>query len=863
MPIRSRRSQPPYLAYSALILLFLISVGLRFRASIDQIDYRLHGHDRARSPIDMLDPKTTIVNVQPEAAAAGIAVGDVLVSVNGKPYDGVSDLYGALFRAKAGDSLSLGLRRGLEAKVRLAPALSEPTTSRDWAVTIVVGVMMPAVCVLLGFWVVFVRIRDPQAWLLLFLLLGFAQIGSFINLYEHDDWFLPIGMIYHQSLQNGWPIAMMLFGLYFPERLVYDRRWPWFKWLLIVPLTLHLILNVVMRVVQAHHAAWAVPIDRFLEPLDRPLFVLGLIAIGLFFFSIGTKAGMTQNRDARRRLSLLLWAAQISLTPVFLIVLKDFFMSQPRFETTPGWLLAVVLLPLILFPVMLAYLIVVQRAMDVRVMIRQSMQYLLAKNSVRVLQTAFIFIVIFGAAFLATEPDMKKRPERIQIIAEGLIGAVLVQRLASKLRGWVDRRFFGEAYNAELVLSDLAEKVRTIVETEPLLDIVARRIAESLHVSRVALLLPRGAGTFQPAYALGYPDPPWVSIPENSATAEQLKRERHAQVYPEDETSWIYRPDITEEERRALQNLQSQLLLPLSLNQKLLGILSLGPKQSEAPFTKEDLRLLGSVATQTGLALENSRLTAEVASEVAQRERMNRELEIAREVQERLFPQELPKFDGIDYAGSCRPALGVGGDYYDFIKLSATDLGIAIGDVSGKGIPAALLMASLRASLRGQTIRRDGDLAQLMANVNTLVYDSSTSNRYATFFYAEYNTARRTLHYVNAGHNPPLVFRKNWDVIRLDVGGPVVGLLPNFPYEQGTIELQPGDLLVAFTDGISEAMNARDEEWGEERLIECVRKSVGLNANDMMMRIVASADEFVAGAKQHDDMTIIVFICGC
>jgi len=145
---------------------------------------------------------------------------------------------------------------------------------------------------------------------------------------------------------------------------------------------------------------------------------------------------------------------------------------------------------------------------------------------------------------------------------------------------------------------------------------------------------------------------------------------------------------------------------------------------------------LGFVATQAGLALENTRLAAAVAAEVAQRERMNRELEIAREVQERLFPQDLPQFPGIDYAGTCRPALGVGGDYYDFIQLSETEIGIAIGDVSGKGIPAALLMASLRTSLRGQTIRREGDLALLVANVSKLLYEGSTSNRYATFFYA-------------------------------------------------------------------------------------------------------------------------------
>jgi sigma-B regulation protein RsbU (phosphoserine phosphatase) len=142
-------------------------------------------------------------------------------------------------------------------------------------------------------------------------------------------------------------------------------------------------------------------------------------------------------------------------------------------------------------------------------------------------------------------------------------------------------------------------------------------------------------------------------------------------------------------------------------------------------------------------------------------------------------------------------------DYYDFVNLSDDELGIAIGDVSGKGIPAALLMASLRASLRGQTIRRDSDLATLMSNVNTLVYESSASNRYATFFYAQYNTSTRTLSYVNAGHNPPLIFRSGSGIIRLDAGGPVVGLLPSFAYQQASVILEPGDMLIAFTDGIS------------------------------------------------------------
>jgi phosphoserine phosphatase RsbU/P len=285
--------------------------------------------------------------------------------------------------------------------------------------------------------------------------------------------------------------------------------------------------------------------------------------------------------------------------------------------------------------------------------------------------------------------------------------------------------------------------------------------------------------------------------------------------------------------------------------------MSLGPKQSEEPFTSSDIRLLDSVATQTGLALENSRLTAEIAAEVAQRERMLRELEIAREVQERLFPQTIPAVEGIELAGFCRPALGIGGDYYDYFALPGGELGIAVGDVSGKGIPAALLMASLRASLRAQTIRGGADLAALMENVNTLGYESSTVSKYATFFYGQYSPPSRVLRYVNAGHEPPLVFREG-ALIPLETGGPVVGLLPGARYEQGAIELFPRDILVAFTDGISEAMNLEDEEWGEDRLLDSIRGCPAKTAQDLLEYVFAAATDFAGAAPQHDDMTLVV-----
>lgn len=264
-------------------------------------------------------------------------------------------------------------------------------------------------------------------------------------------------------------------------------------------------------------------------------------------------------------------------------------------------------------------------------------------------------------------------------------------------------------------------------------------------------------------------------------------------------------------------------------------------------------------SAQTALAQEVARLTTAIGRETAQRERVNRELEIAREVQEHLFPQRLPSVAGLDYCGQCRPAREVGGDYYDFLELTNGGFGFAIGDVSGKGVGAALMMASLEASLRALASVVD-DPAELMERVNRQVLQASAANRYATLFYGQYDPLCRRLSYVNAGHNPPIVLRNSdgsYDVLRLEIGGPVIGLWPHH-YETGFFSLEVGDLVVLFTDGVSESMNAGSEEWGEERLIGCAKTSHGLPALEAMSRILASAEAFAAGAPQHDDMTLVV-----
>jgi sigma-B regulation protein RsbU (phosphoserine phosphatase) len=375
----------------------------------------------------------------------------------------------------------------------------------------------------------------------------------------------------------------------------------------------------------------------------------------------------------------------------------------------------------------------------------------------------------------------------------------------------------------------------------------------------VAVLL-RASETFHSAYARGYERPPAVELGSEAATIHLLEAERKpAVVYFDDDNSWIQR--ASDKEREILRLLETQLLLPITLKEKLLGVISLGPKLSEAPYSKTDMRLLSAVASQTGLALENARLTEGIKREVAERERINRELEIAREVQQRLFPQNLPSIPGLDFAGYCRPQQDVGGDYYDFFRLGDGCLAMAIGDVSGKGIGAALMMATLQASLRSQTMRASDGPAQTLELMNRLVYDASSSNRYATFFYAQYSPRSGLLTYVNAGHNAPIICRNvNGDhqILRLEAGGTVLGLFPEIEYQEDCIRLCKGDALVGFTDGISEAMNTKDEEWDEDKLIEAVCECHGRSASETIHHILNRVDAFTRGAKQHDDMTLLV-----
>jgi len=648
--------------------------------------------------------------------------------------------------------------------------------------------------------------------------------------------------------------ALLLFGFYFPERWRIDKRWPWLKWLILAPQFVSFFLGLWLIYIQLFHASWGPSVISLDFWTDAIIKVLQPVSIILFLIAIFDKLRSASTADARRRLRVLAVGSAVSLGPLLFV-----FAVLPYFGFNPnkGSTYEIIVPFFVVFPLTLAYVVVVQRAMDVRLIIRQSLQYTLARRGVIFLQM-LLSAVLFSVVTALVASHAMSYVGTAVLIGAGLWGIFLLRGITQWLAVLIDRRFFREAYNTETVLSQLSEEARKYTEKQPLIEMVSKRISEILHVPQMAVWV-RGSNNFHPQQVIGVSFSEPALLSENSSTVQALVRSHQpVPLYRDHPDEWFV--EAGTDEKRALNQLQTELLLGLPGRKQLMGIMALGSKRSEEPYTPSDLRLLQTVAVQTGLALEVSDLAESLAKEAAQRARISREVEIAREVQQRLFPQRMPVVGGVSLAGACRPAGEVGGDYYDVIELPDGRLGIAIGDVSGKGVSASLLMASLRACLRTMTVVASMDLARLMEKMNQLVYESSAVNRYATFFFAVYDPQTRALCYVNAGHNPPALLRSSTHdpVIRLEAGGPVVGLLPDVQYEEQSITLQTGDLLLAYTDGISEAMTADDEEWGEERMLQTAKAAQSRSVDEILRAIFQAADQFTAGAAQHDDMTLLL-----
>jgi len=296
-------------------------------------------------------------------------------------------------------------------------------------------------------------------------------------------------------------------------------------------------------------------------------------------------------------------------------------------------------------------------------------------------------------------------------------------------------------------------------------------------------------------------------------------------------------------------------LIPLQMQNEVKGALCLGNRLRGGDYNQNDLEYIFSLANLAFVSLENTRLF----EEAIEKQKMENELLIAREIQQGLLPRVLPAIEGFEISAANISSKQVGGDYYDVIPTNDGKYIIVIGDVSGKGTPASLLMANVQATVHA-LIPFNLDLSSATSRINDLIHRNTSADKFITFFWGLLDPASKLFHYVNAGHNPPFVLRADGTIERLSIGGIILGIMKAIlPYEKGSIALNPGDYVILFTDGVSEAMDKNGKDYTEDRLEEFIKTLRGKSAQDVMNAIKNEIQRYASGAPQSDDITLVVF----
>jgi len=482
----------PIVRYAMLAFLFAITMVYEVRYTGDI----LRG-ERVDVPFFITESATNrIAFATPDAHRAGIRTGDQLLAVDGVPYTGTSVLGDARARARPGSRIVLTVQSpdpfSGERTVSV-PVAEAKLKFWDLVGDLTLHFVLPALCLLLGFWVALLRPRDPMAWLLLAVMMSLPHI---FEIYVIPGWapgWREAAMLFHVVLDMAFPIVLFLFGRYFPEPFPpgsrFERIWRILQWALAIPFAVIAVENVIVRIRELNNYRAVAPLDRLFRPLDRVADVIVYALIGSFFAAMGIKDGVSKSPDAKRRLRLLYWGATLAFSPALLLTIYGRIAGSMRgkalHDLAPHWVIVSALIPFIIFPLTLAYVIVVQKAMGVGVALRQGLQYAFARNGIRLLRILAVTTVATAAVMTVTDAN-RNRPQKIAMIEVGLAAVFSIRRLGDWLRTWIDRRFFREAYNADHVLAELGEQVRAIVEPKSLLETVAARISEILHVPQVA-----------------------------------------------------------------------------------------------------------------------------------------------------------------------------------------------------------------------------------------------------------------------------------------------------------------------------------------------------------------------------------------
>lgn len=813
-----------------------------------------------------------VTRVVPEGPAerAGIRAGDRIVAIDGRKLDLYDPFHELRQEGRPGQRSRFTIDRNGEMRdVSLTllsrtdvPAMPSPDGGANaGAIVRFIGLLLsfyPIPFLVVGLVVLLQRPHDPHAWLLALMLGGFIAAPPLAEFEYRVPQQLRGPLLAFWALLNiPLPAITYAFFSVFPAHTPLDRRLPWLKVAGLV-FALCVAVPVAVAIMAGHgtYVLWWLR-ERFITWRTTVGVVLTIYSLGFFLLAVASVAMNAFGASAvRRKTRVILLGVLVGTLP--LLVLQGILgAAGRRLQELPFWFFGIAVLSLFAIPLSLGYAVVKHRAMEIPVLLRRSARYLLVRRGLITLVVMITVGVTFAFASVFEHLTRLGPMERTRagLLAGSVFGSLMVllgRRVWEPAIERLDRAFFRNANDARRLLVTLAEQTRTATDRTTLAEMIDESVLQALHPKTLLVFLRAGDDwTLEAAEHEGLTGEE-ARLPVSPVQLVELARRGRpvlinpAQLAPNG--PWA-----------SLAPLQPEALVPLvGRSRQVEGLLVLGPRLSDESYSGEDVALLASVGTQAGLALENIRLAETMAEQIEAERRVTRELEIAREVQAKLLPQERPVLATLDYAGACLQARVVGGDYFDFVSIAPNHFGIVLADISGKGISAALLMASLQANLRAQYANAPHDLTKVLGLVNKVFYDSTAANHYATLFFGVYEESSRNLVYANCGHLPPVLLRESGEVERLGVTAPVVGLFEE-PWQcaTGATELHAGDTLVIFTDGVSEATSQDDEEFGEERLIALLQRHREMPATELLDTIVAAVREHSA-TEQFDDLTLIV-----
>jgi len=576
------------------------------------------------------------------------------------------------------------------------------------------------------------------------------------------------------------------------------------------------------------------------------LFLLYIPAGFLVYYSSYRKV---KAPEERRRLRVVLWGTLIGILS-FVYVLAYIALYR-------GTSISLVLYPWrgipILFvtaiPLSFGYAVVRYRLMNIEIVVKRSLIYAIITATV----AAIYLGIVFGIGSLLRDVIGQNNP--VLIIGGILIIALVFDPLKQRIQNFVDRRFYRERYNYQKALVEFSQTLPTLMNLDEIMESVTSSILDRMHVKGVAVCLYDETGS-NCTTVLQRGMSSWrLDFPKTEhSLVELLERTRSPQVLYN--LRYDRELDLSDEDKEKIMEAGVVLVVPMFSRDRLIGILHLAPKESEKPYSEEDIDLLQTVASQAAIAIENARLhKAEI-----EKQRIEEELTMARRIQQGLLPKESPKIVGLDIAGISIPATTVGGDYYDFIKLDDQRLLVVVGDVSGKGMSAALYMSKIQGMIQfaSRVYRSPKDI---LVEVNRRIYDGIERKSFITMIIALFDLSTRKVTICRAGHNPALV-ASDGQVSFLKLRGMGLGLEPGLIFghelEMFDEELKPGKLFLFYSDGLTEAMNERREQFGEERILTSIRNYNTVSAEVLQHTVIDSLRSFRGNAEPNDDVTVVV-----